>query len=206
MSELLSWELSQSNNYFAPKFATKMWVDNISESLIDDVLELVIEHELQGLYENDRWEHYNVFKWDFPCIRELNDIINDSYINFCKEIKIATEKKLWIRGWVYPQKRGMKLDRHLHALHENSYLSGNICLTKNNTTTDYDIPYIGWVNMKNEKGRMMLFPSCIPHASDTLLDDARYTLAFDIITEQGMDYFWDHNANEYDPLILATEL
>ena len=205
MSEQLSWELSQANNYFAPQFTMKMWEDHIPHSLIDDVMGVTLHQELDGLFDNDLWEHYNVFKWDYPCIRELNDNIKECYKNFCTYLKIPIEK-VWIRGWIYPQKRGMKLDRHIHALHENSYLSGNLCLTQNQTTTDYDIPYIGWVKIDNQKGKMILFPSSIPHASDTLQEDSRYTLAFDLITEQGMDYFWNHNATEYDPLLLATEL
>lgn len=206
MSELLSWELKETNNHFAPKFSVRMWEDKISQSLIDDVIAVVLAHELDGWFDNDQWEHYNVFKWDFPCIRELNDIIKQSYENFCAATPYIPTEKLWIRGWVYPQKRGMKLDRHVHALHENSYLSGNLCLSQNDTTTDYDIPYVGWIKIKNERGKLILFPSSLPHAADELQEDSRYTLAFDLITEEGMNYFWDHNANEYDPLVLATEL
>ena len=91
-------------------------------------------------------------------------------------------------------------------MHENAYISGNICLTENNTTTDYDIPYLGWVTTENSKRRMTLFPSCLPHSVDKLKDGERYTIAFDLITEQGMDYFWCNNKSECDPLLLAVEL
>ena len=53
---------------------------------------------------------------------------------------------------------------------------------------------------------MTLFPSSLPHAVDKLEEGERYSLAFDLITEQGMDYFWCNNMNECDPLLLATEL
>ena len=59
MSEQLSWELSQSNNYFAPQFSIKMWEDHIPHSLIDDVMGVTLHQELDGLFDNDLWEHYN---------------------------------------------------------------------------------------------------------------------------------------------------
>lgn len=205
MPELLSWESKESNNYFAPRFSTKMWVDDLSTHLIENILEVVRKYEQEGLYANDRWEHYNVFAWDHKCIDILGTLIRISYQDFCRAIDIPEEKGIWIRGWIYPQKYGMTLDRHVHALHENSFLSGNLCLTQNNTTTDYDIPYVGLTKIKNSKGRLLLFPSCIPHSSDTLKEPDRYTLAFDMITEQGMDYFRKYN-NAEDSLQYATQL
>ena len=59
-----------------------MWEDHISHSLIDDVMGVTLHQELDGLFDNDLWEHYNVFKWDYPCIRELNDHIKECYKNF----------------------------------------------------------------------------------------------------------------------------
>ncbi|BCV00272.1 MAG: hypothetical protein CM15mV34_0460 [Caudoviricetes sp.] len=53
MSEQLSWELSQSNNYFAPQFTIKMWEDHIPHSLIDDVIGVTLHQELDGLFDND---------------------------------------------------------------------------------------------------------------------------------------------------------
>lgn len=205
MPELLSWESKEANNYFAPRFSTKMWVDDLSPHLIGNILEVVRKYEQEGLYANDRWEHYNVFAWDHKCIDILGTLIRISYQDFCRAIDIPEEKGIWIRGWIYPQKYGMTLDRHVHALHENSFLSGNLCLTQNNTTTDYDIPYVGLTKIQNSKGRLLLFPSCIPHSSDTLKEPDRYTLAFDMITEQGMDYFRKYN-NAEDSLQYATQL
>ena len=203
MGEWRSWRSNPANNHFAPRFSVDIWFDEINLNLIDNILDVVKDNE--DLYKNHQWEHYNVFQWDYKCIHELKDIIKVSYTDFCRKIGVSRENT-WIRGWVYPQKQGMTLKRHSHALHENSYISGNICLTENNTTTDYDIPYIGWITTENSKGRMTLFPSSLPHAVDKLEEGERYSLAFDLITEQGMDYFWCNNMNECDPLLLATEL
>ena len=205
MPEVLSWEPRAVNNYFAPKFSTKMWVDDLSTHLMGDILNVVRKHEQEGLFDDDKWEHYNVFAWNYKCIDTLRTLIRISYQEFCKAIDIPVEDNIWIRAWIYPQKYGMTLDRHVHALHENSFLSGNLCLTDNNTTTDYDIPYVGLNRIKNSKGRLILFPSCIPHSSDQLKEPDRYTLAFDMITEQGMDYFRKYNNSE-DSLQYATQL
>jgi len=203
MGEWRSWRSNPANNYFAPNFSVDIWFDLIGLQLIDDLLEVVKRNE--DLYKNHQWEHYNIFLWEDRCICDLKDIIKASYEDFCRKIGCSRES-VWIRGWVYPQKQGMVLKRHSHAMHENAYISGNICLTENNTTTDYDIPYLGWVTTENSKGRMTLFPSCLPHSVDKLKDEERYTIAFDLITEQGMDYFWCNNKSECDPLLLAVEL
>lgn len=203
MGEWRSWRSNPANNHFAPNFSVDIWFDLIGLQLTDDLLEVVKRNE--DLYKNHQWEHYNIFLWEDRCIRDLKDIIKASYEDFCRKIGCSRES-VWIRGWVYPQKQGMVLKRHSHAMHENAYISGNICLTENNTTTDYDIPYLGWVTTENSKGRMTLFPSCLPHSVDKLKDGERYTIAFDLITEQGMDYFWCNNKSECDPLLLAVEL
>jgi len=203
MGEWRSWRSNPANNHFAPNFSVDVWFDLIGLQLTDDLLEVVKRNE--DLYKNHQWEHYNIFLWEDRCIRDLKDIIKASYDDFCRKIGCSRES-VWIRGWVYPQKQGMVLKRHSHAMHENAYISGNICLTENNTTTDYDIPYLGWVTTENSKGRMTLFPSCLPHSVDKLKDGERYTIAFDLITEQGMDYFWCNNKSECDPLLLAVEL
>jgi hypothetical protein len=203
MGEWRSWRSNPANNHFAPNFSVDIWFDLIGLQLTNDLLEVVKRNE--DLYKNHQWEHYNIFLWEDRCIRDLKDIIKASYEDFCRKIGCSRES-VWIRGWVYPQKQGMVLKRHSHAMHENAYISGNICLTENNTTTDYDIPYLGWVTTENSKGRMTLFPSCLPHSVDKLKDGERYTIAFDLITEQGMDYFWCNNKSECDPLLLAVEL
>lgn len=204
MGEVYNWKSNKQNNYFAPIFNVDVWFDDIDDSLIDDLLSAAIENE--SLYENDRWEHYNVFSWNDKSIQLLKQKIKISYLNFCSKLDINPEKNIWIRGWIYPQKKGMRLSRHIHAMHENSFLSGNICLTQNDTSTDFDIPYIGWIQIKNKKGMLTLFPSSLPHAVEELIEDTRYTLAFDLITEEGIDYFRSNNTNLQDSLHLSVPL
>ena len=56
MPEVLSWEPRAVNNYFAPKFSTKMWVDELSTHLMGDILNVVRKHEQEGLFDDDKWE------------------------------------------------------------------------------------------------------------------------------------------------------
>ena len=205
MDKLYSWKSDIQNNYFAPKFNVDIWIDYIESDLIDNLLDLVIGKEY--LYANDMWEHYNVFSWDEDLIIKLKSIIKTSLQDFFSNLGVNLDSEIWIRGWVYPQKKGMILKRHFHAMHENSFVSGNICLTQNKTTTDYDIPYLGWVEIKNEKGRMTLFPSCLPHSVDKLEEEVRYSLAFDLITKDCMEYFRNNNNKDpNDPLHLCVLL
>ena len=71
--------------------------------------------------------------------------------------------QLWIRGWGTTLENGKGIEHHSHAFHENTYLSGNICLSDLPTTTDYCFPYLAWYfnywKVKNELGRITLFPS-----------------------------------------------
>ena len=204
MGELKEWRSDHPNNYFAPRFQVHMWFDEIEHTIIDDILDWVKENE--DVYADDKWEHYNVFSWKYPTAQRLKEIIKRSYEQLCDKLGIYVEDKLWIRGWVYPMKKGMRLERHFHAIHENSFLSGNINLTGNDTTTDFHIPYLGLACVQNAKGRMVMFPSSLPHSVEKLEDDERYSLAYDIITEDGMNYFKEHNTNKDDPLNLAVEL
>tara|TARA_B100000287_G_C20633302_1_gene780694 strand:- start:809 stop:1417 length:609 start_codon:yes stop_codon:yes gene_type:complete len=201
---LARYESNPKNNYFAPQFKVELWSDYIEKPIIDDVLEWVKENE--DVYADHRWEHYNVFDWEYPTVKILKERIRRAVDEFCDRVGANKEDKLWIRGWIYPQKKGMTLERHFHSMHENSFLSGNICLTENPTSTDYDIPYLGLECVRNVRGMMVLFPSCLPHRVDELLDGERYTLAFDILTEDGMEYFNKRNKRDDDPLNLAILL
>ena len=82
---------------------------------------------------------------------------------------------------------------HSHSLHENTFLSGNMSLSLNDTTTDYWIPlfslYHGYFRVKNDPGNICLFPSWIQHRVDHLKDrQVRYTLAFDLFTKESFNY------------------
>ena len=217
MPHLHRWNQPKGNNPFTPEFDISLWVDDLPEVLIDELMVQVLLHEDEGLYDNDRWEHYNIFQWEGFAVKELQEMILTSYEAFCNSLHIEKEERIWVRGWVYPQKpeikvkRRMNIGRHQHAMHENAFLSGVLNLQDHFIGTDYDIPYVGWTGIGSKKGRLTLAPSSLPHAVKALRyeDVDRYTIAFDLITQKGMDHFWFsklNNDTSKDPLNLAIEL
>lgn len=196
----------KQNNPFAPVFDVPIWIDQIDINLIDDILKLIKSKE--HLY--DDWTQYNLFLWKENEIFFLKKNIANVYVKFMEVLNLPVMNDLWINSWVFPQKKNMNLKLHTHATHENSYLSGNIPLTKNNTTTDYEIPYIsvlgGSYECKNKPGKITLFPSYLPHSVKRLDDDERYSIGFDLITNDGMQCFLNNNNNSNDPLHRAIRL
>lgn len=208
MPELHRWSTPKKPlNYFAPQYDISVWQDDVSEQLTDDLLNIVLEKEKEGVFDNHQWEHYNVFSWNYKVIDTFKELIKASYHDFCKQLDITPQENVSIRGWVYPQKYPMNIGRHTHAMHENSFLSGSLYLTTHLTCTDYDIPYVGEVGFQTKKGKMTLFPSCLPHKVNGIrdFDPDRYVIAWDMITETGMNFF-RLKGSENDPLNLVVDL
>jgi len=202
------WKSEEKNNYFAPEWDVSLWIEDLDINLISSFLKIVLSKE--HLYKNEQWQHYNVFSWEYPEVVELKNDIKKSYLKFLNVLDLNTSKEIWIRGWIFPQKKGKDLPIHNHAIHQNSYLSGNIILTDNKTTTDFQIPYlypnIDCISIENKQGRITLFPSYLPHKVDTLLDDTRYSLGFDMITNEGMNYLLKNSDYSSDSLFLSVLL
>lgn len=202
------WCTLKGNNPFVPVLDTPIWIDHIDRRIIDEVLEVVKSKE--SLYKNNQWEHYNIFLWEEECISVLKLAVKEIYLKFLNELNLPPEKSVYVNSWVFPQKKGQKLRMHTHAIHENAYLSANIVLTDNKTTTDFDIPYIsvehGLFSVENSSGKVTIFPSYLPHKVDTLDDDFRYTIGIDFITERGIECFKKNSNNPASPLYRATLL
>jgi len=202
------WCTLKGKTPFAPILDTPIWIDQIDKNLIAEVLKLVKNKE--SLYENNRWEHYNVFSWTEPCVLDLKQEVKRVYKSFLSELRLPIEDKIYVNSWVFPQKKGQRLKMHNHAIHENAYLSANIVLTDNRTTTDFDIPYMsvehGLFKVENSPGKITIFPSYLPHKVDVLDDNCRYTIGIDFITETGLLCFKQHNNNPNNPLYRATAL
>ena len=125
MPELHRWSTPKKPlNYFAPQYDISVWQDDVSEQLTDDLLNIVLEKEKEGVFDNHQWEHYNVFSWNYKVIDTFKEIIKVSYHEFCKQLDITPQENVSIRGWVYPQKYTMNIGRNTHAMHENSFLRG----------------------------------------------------------------------------------
>ena len=206
--KLHRWSSFKGNTPFAPILDVPIWVDQLDETLISKVLGTVKLKENQ--FKDLHWTQYNIFKWDDVEISVLKKEIFRLHNEFLLELGLPLRDDLWVNGWVYPQKQGMLLKPHNHAIHENAYLSANIILTDNKTTTDFDIPYMsinyGAFELENNIGRISFFPSYLVHSVKELKDVERYTIGFDIITQQGMEAFWKNSNNLHDPLYRAIKL
>ena len=82
---------------------------------------------------------------------------------------------------------------HSHSLHENTFLSGNISLTDNNTTTDYWIPlfslYHGMFRYVNNPDQWCYFlHGCSIVWMKMLRERYMYSVAFDKFSHHTMDF------------------
>ena len=133
-----------------------------------------------------RYKSYNIFKWKEKEIQKLKKEIFKFHEIFLKQLNITFDKPLFLKGWANVLRKGQRVKPHLHAVHPKTYLSGNITVQSNNTSTFYMNP-VNQINdpvvheSKNQVGMMTLFPSCIPHYTN--LHEGpheRITIAFDI--------------------------
>ena len=101
-------------------------------------------------------------------------------------MSIKPSKNVFISCWFNVIKKNQRINTHLHGVNPDSYLSGNICVSTEGTSTYYINP-VNVINdpvvykSKNEEGKITLFPSKIPHYTDVYLGRKdRLTIAFDL--------------------------
>ena len=143
-----------------------------------------------GLGKNSltsRYEHFNIFSWSAPEVKKLKPIILDFHSRFLDEIKIKGLSDFNIKAWANVMRKGERIQPHLHETKPTAYLSGHICVQCERTATYYINP-VNQLNepytyrLPNEVGQIILFPSCVPHYTDTHLGNKeRITIAFDFI-------------------------
>jgi hypothetical protein len=149
-----------------------------------------------NLRENKNWmtarlEYYNFLDFDYPQIRALEDTIAQAYHQYMTALGMSVTK-IYCHAWVNIIRKGEQITSHNHAdAHTKipasySYLSGNLCIQAENTKTCYESPYNNdKYHLMNREGEMTLFPSFIyHHTTINESDEPRYSIAFDIITEE----------------------
>ena len=131
-----------------------------------------------------RFNYFNVLKWDYPVVKDLHNeirIFHDQYVSNTTDGKFDAEFK--IRCWANVMRKGQKIDKHCHATHPHSYLSGHFTVACNDTSTIYFHPYSPEpYPLKNSPNSMTLFPTWMSHKTDSHeVDIPRITVAFDIL-------------------------
>ena len=185
--QLHRWKSWEANTPFAPTFDVPIWLDDISEDIIPDLVYAIEENNL-GLYRQV-WEDYNIFKWEYPIIQKLKEEIANIYSCYMTARDLPTEE-VWIRGWAVALTPGEAVTQHCHAYHENTYLSANIALC-NDTVTEYIIPhltsYYGSWKAQNLPGRLTMFPSWVEHYVAPV-EKPRYSIGIDLFNSNTMNY------------------
>ena len=133
-----------------------------------------------------RYEYYNLINWPEIEIKILRDRIAEFHQKFLKKLNIKIFNTVSIKGWANVMRKGEKINPHLHNVKPNAYLSGHVTIQCKNTSTYYINP-VNQLNepevqqIKNVPGEITLFPTCVPHYTDTHnASTERITIAFDL--------------------------
>ena len=134
-----------------------------------------------------RYGYYNLIDWPEIEIKILRDKIVEFHQQFLKKLNIEIFNTVSITGWANVMRKGEKINPHLHSVQPNSYLSGHVTIQCKNTSTYYINP-VNQLNepevqqIKNVPGEITLFPSCVPHYTDThnSASTERITIAFEL--------------------------
>ena len=152
---------------------------------------LSIECPLDGTWMTSRLEYYNLLDYDYPQLRSLEKFIKDSYTEYMNGFNFPTTD-IYCHAWINILRSGERITKHNHAdAHtklptDYCYMSGNLCIQVTDTATRFESPYSGsFHDINNHNGEMVLFPSFMNHeTTKNNTDTPRYTIAFDIITEE----------------------
>ena len=193
------------NTPYAPSLDVSIDEFRLPVQFCKDLEQLMYQEVKDLSYKS--WHTYNIFSIDSPVITRFKSFIDDMLINY------EDTKNLWINGWVNYTKEGQYIEIHNHSVHENSYLSGTLSLTdRDDVITNFWIPIMsfskegGPLSFPSLVGRLLIFPSFVPHEVTKVSTGVRITIGFDLITDQAMTYFRKNSNDPKDPLSRAVKL
>ena len=188
--------------HFGLNFKVPIWTDGIELSSEDDLeiqtycQQKILEHKTTNKdYVKNTWHEKNLFSEELHFVDKLKQKIINSYKTFIDAYG-AKQEKIWINGWINLLTKNENLIKHCHAMHENSYLSGVVVLSNcNNTSTNFylpqleHVPEIGVLKISNTKGDIIMFPQWLYHSVETITQDVRITMGFDLFNENSINFF-----------------
>ncbi len=160
-----------------------------------------------------RYRFFDKKFWHRPIIQSLENEIKEHVLKYLGYQLLNVPNELYIQAWVNVMRKEQAIDIHQHHADENSFISGNVCITSQDTKTHYINPFNYFTLNKqahhsdNIPGKITIFPSTLPHYTDQYLEDKeRITIAFDIfvkdhatITQKwGKEEFFGENIKKLD--------
>jgi len=205
---------------FSPNYNYFIFENDISNEIdINEILNYMFDREKELLKDDKNIDksdiekkvmtiRYKFFNEKIFKTKHMINLINILKKNIYDYSEILHEKipeNLWIQMWCNILRKEQSIDIHQHDDSEFSYLSGNLCLQSNNTKTHYINPqnyfkkFEPEYSSENKKGNLTIFPSAIPHCTDSVKDnDIRVTIAFDVLTENNTKkILWEKQNNDF---------
>lgn len=205
---------------FSPNYNYFIFENNIDNQVnINEILRIMFNREKELLKDdknidkNDsqkkfmtiRYKFFNEKIFKMKYMINLINVLKQNIYNYSEILHEKIPKNLWIQIWCNILRKEQSIDIHQHEANEYSYLSGNLCLLSNNTKTHYINPqnYFKKFNpeysSENKKGSLTIFPSTIPHYTDSVNgDDIRVSIAFDVLIENDIKkILWEKQNNDF---------
>lgn len=131
-----------------------------------------------------RYRHYNLLNSEHSEIKKLEQFILYNIKSFLNYKKLNYDF-VYIQCWYNVLNKGEQISIHQHRNIEDyhlSFISGHLSTTENNTKTYYtSLNKKNAVGFNNEVGKLVLFPSFVPHYTDkNMSHNKRISIAFDI--------------------------
>lgn len=207
---------------YVGEFTSDRFISNLQEQCLQFEKQIMSEElvsevplNLKDPYPWTRhWKQHNIF-WDcsalgsehlerFPMSPELEKlfhVVRKNYLLYLKEMNYP-RVKVFINGWFNVLRKGQWISLHHHTSDGYSYVSGTYYLTSNPTSLALINPIR--VDQKEVfstvKGRLIMFPSYVPHESTVYDgDDMRISVAFDITVPESAD------SNPWRPHVLFDD-
>ena len=198
--EILELKNSEPNNPFAPKQDTIFLCEDQLDIDTDSLKKIILvkEKELKEKYPHtedgftglgdsltSRFQHFNLLDWSETSY--LKSVIKETHDLFLETLGYPNDREIYCASWANVMRKGERISAHSHAVNNNSYLGGHICINTKDTHTYYIDPYYKNVyNSINNNGKITLFPNWIEHGTNEVMADMeRVTIAFDMIDEVG---------------------
>lgn len=156
-----------------------------------EILQLPAQHDgsatnLKGV--TARSNQFNLFNYDNEHINKIKIFIQDNVKGLCNRLNIPIED-FYIMCWYNVLRENEIIHKHVHyplLKAEESFISGHLCISANNTHTYYNsICDQPMTKVKNDPGLLNFFPGYLPHYTDAHAGkDARITIAMDIYSKK----------------------